>query len=395
MRKLPIFSWANLQGPGQKNVFFVSLSQCASAFSFSFVDIFLPFYIFKVSPYPQRETLLWVGAVIGITGLLLMFTSPIWGLLTHRFSPKKSYQRAQVANAFFFLLMGFTTNIHLLFLLKLLQGVFGGVSTVGLILVSSSSQKEKLPANIGFFQSSLTLGQLIGPPLGTLTAATFGYRASFLCGAALLFVAFSLSQFKVADVPKLPKPEKSKTKTPMDRRIIIGWFVCSVAQIQLMFLPSILPKVLENLNLHGAFALKLAGMVVMLYTATAMLGTFGWTRLTKRIGLFRLITFLLVVGIVFQALLSLTRGIVDFTLMRMLQTGFVTAVIPLVFSIFATQQKGAVIGFINSSRFAGNAVAPMLATSILAVSSFNTIYFLISGLTILALISFRLAFKAD
>ncbi|MFH1025480.1 MAG: hypothetical protein V1764_02230, partial [Nitrospirota bacterium] len=133
MQKLLPFSKADLQDPGQRNVLFISLSQCASAFSFTFVDTSLPFYIFKVSPYSQRETLIWVGAILGIVGLFLMVTSPIWGALTHRFSPKKLFQRAQIANALVFLFMGFTVNLHLLFVLKLFQGVFGGVSTIGLI----------------------------------------------------------------------------------------------------------------------------------------------------------------------------------------------------------------------------------------------------------------------
>lgn len=395
MQKWLPFSKAELQDQSQRNVLFVSMAQCASTFSFSFVDIFLPFYIFKVSPYSQRETLLWVGAIIGISGLCLMATSTLWGSLTHRINPKKLFQRAQIANAIIFLLMGFTVNLYILFVLKLLQGVFGGVSTIGLILVSSSSSQKRITLNIGLFQSFMTLGLLVGPPLGTFAAATLGYKGSFICGTALLFASFLFCQFIVTDVPKLPMPTKPETKQPFDKRVLIGWVVCFVVQIHLTFLPSILPKVLETFHIHGVLALKLAGVVVMFYTAATMLGTFILTRFTRKIGIFRLITFLLIMGIIFQALLSFARGIFDFTLVRMLQTGFVSAVIPLVFSIFAGQQKGAVIGFINSSRFAGYATGPMLATSILAVSSLSGLFFIISGLTILALISFRFVFKSE
>jgi hypothetical protein len=98
---------------------------------------------------------------------------------------------------------------------------------------------------------------------------------------------------------------------------------------------------------------------------------------------------------IFQALLSFPRGVVGFTFVRMLQTGFAAAVNPLVFSIFASQKRGAVIGFINSSRFGGSACGPMLAASVLAVSNLHTLFLVISGLTILALIGFRLIFKSD
>jgi len=134
--------------------------------------------------------------------------------------------------------------------------------------------------------------------------------------------------------------------------------------------------------------------VVMSYTVATMTGIFVWTRFVGKIGPFRLITFLLLMGITMQALLSFTQGIFSFTIVRMLQTGFVAAVIPLVISIFATQKRGgAVLGFMNASRFLGNSIGPMLATSVLVVSTLNGLYFLISGLTIMALISFRLVFK--
>ena len=377
------------QDQGQLNVLFVSLSQCASAISFSFVDTILPFYVFRVSPYSQRETLIWIGAILGAVGISLMITSPIWGSLTHRFNPKRLFQRGQIANGIVFLLMGFTVNLHFLFILKLLQGVFGGVSTAGLILVTSSSSKEKISSNIGIFQACLTIGQLIGPPLGAMAAASFGYKASFVGGAAILFAAALLCEFKVSEVPKLPRYVKSTTKKDIGKLVLAGWLVCVMAQIQLIFLPSILPKVLESFHMYGTDALRSAGIVVMLYTGTAAIGTFTLTRLTKKIGIFQLITILLALSICFQLLLVLTKGIIGFTIVRMLQTGFAAAVIPLVFSIFAKQQKGSVIGIMNSARYGGNAAGPLLATTTLAASNLNTLFFIISGLTFLTLIIFR------
>jgi MFS family permease len=131
----------------------------------------------------------------------------------------------------------------------------------------------------------------------------------------------------------------------------------------------------------------------MFYTAAAAIGTFAWPRLSKRIGLFRLITWLLVIGCVCQALLSFTHGVIDFTVIRMLQTGFIAAVLPLVIAIFASQQRGTLMGFLNASRFAGQAAGPMIATSMLAFSGTANLYLLISFLTVSSLIAFRIAFS--
>ncbi len=371
----------------------ISLSQFGAAFSFNFVNIFLPFFILNVSPYPYQETLLWIGFIIGSTGLVTALTSTFWGSLTHRFSPKKLYLRAFLTHALMYLLMGFTTNLHLLLILRICQGLVGGVSTIGLIIVSSSSPRERVSLDIGVYQSSMTLGQLVGPLLGSLAAATLGFRGAFLSGSAVLFASFLFCYLYVTDVPLLPRETKTSGRLTIDKRIIIGWALCFAAQTQLMFLPSVLPRVFEGFRVEQTLALKLAGLVVMFYTATAMIGTYLWSWLSRKWGLRRMIIFLFISGILLQSMLALSRGIVDFTIIRMVQTGMVAATIPLVISLFVNEPKGSTIGFLNSARFTGNALGPIIATSILAFSNLTILYLVISGITLIAFLSFRHSFK--
>jgi MFS family permease len=169
--------------------------------------------------------------------------------------------------------------------------------------------------------------------------------------------------------------------------------LCSIAFIQLTFLPSVLPNVFEGFKIEQTLALKWAGTVVMLYTSTAMVGSCLLSRLSRKFGLYRMITLILVFGALLQSLLALSRGIVDFTVIRMVQTGLVAATIPLVMSIFASESKGGVIGFLNSSRFIGNALGPIIGTSILAFSNLTSLYFFISGIALVGFLCFRLFFK--
>jgi MFS transporter, DHA1 family, multidrug resistance protein len=380
---------------GRQNLAAITLTQFGSAFSLNFVNIFLPFYIFRVSPYSQRETLLWVGAIVGLTTVFTALASPLWGSLTHRYSPKMLYMRGMLTHSLMFFFMAFTTNLHLLLVLRIIQGVFGGVSTAGIILISSGSKKEDQASNMGMFQAALTLGPLLGPPLGTFAAAFLGYRNGFLAGAAFLFAAFIFAQIYVIDMPPLPKPVKATGKHGLDRRIMIAWIVCFVAQIQLSFLPSVLPNVFKEFRMDESTALKFAGLVVMAYTASAALGQFVWTRLSRRLGVARMITFLLVMGLTFQAALALTHGIIDFTVVRMIQTGFAAGAIPLIISMFLDNPSGGTVGFLNASRFTGMAVGPMLATAVVAFSSLGNLYLLISAITVLASLCFRYSFSAN
>jgi DHA1 family multidrug resistance protein-like MFS transporter len=262
-----------------------------------------------------------------------------------------------------------------------------------MVIVSSSSLRERVSLDIGIYQSSMTLGQLVGPPLGSLAAVALGFKGAFTSTSVGLLAASIFCYLYVIDVPKLPKEAKSSLWTLLDQRVILGWMLCFTASIQLMFLPSILPNVLDQFHIEKPEALKLAGIVVMLYTATAMIGTYLWGWLSRKYGLIKIITLLFTLSILFQALLALSRGIIDFTLIRMIQTGLVAATLPLIISIFLREPKGGIIGFLNSARFAGMALGPMIATSILAFSSLQVVYLVISAISLLALLGFKSFFK--
>jgi MFS transporter, DHA1 family, multidrug resistance protein len=384
-----------MHGSSNRNLILISFSQFGGAFSFNFIMVFLPFYIGRISPYSHEATLFWIGAIIGSTGICLAVTSPMWGYLTHRFSPKSLYLRGLVAHCVMFLLMGFTTHLPTLLVLRVLQGIFGGISTIGLIMISQSSPPARVTRDLGFYQNSITIGQLLGPPLGTLTAAAFGYKGAFIAASAVLFASAIFCYLYVTDVPRLPRTAQSSVWPPLDRRIVTAWLLCLVVQIQVMFLPSILPNVLKSLRIGGTEALSGAGILVMLYTMTAVLGTTLWCRLSRRTGLYRMIMFLGSASIFFQILLLLDTGIIGFAAIRMIQTGLVAAVVPLIFSMFTGDTRGSALGFLNSGRFVGNALGPIFATSVLAVSGLPFLYVMISGLTLVILVPFLYVFRGQ
>ena len=127
------------------------------AASVNFITVMLPFYISKISPYSPQETLIWIGWIMGSSGIIIIFASNFWGTLTSRFSPKMLYMRGLLANFVLFFLMGFTSDLRVLLVLRILGGVFGGISTVGLLIISASSSQDKISSDIGFFQTFQTI----------------------------------------------------------------------------------------------------------------------------------------------------------------------------------------------------------------------------------------------
>lgn len=369
-----------------KGVFFVAVSQFGMAFSFSCIWAFMPFYIFRISTFGHKETMLWTGMIMGGTQIIAAFTAPFWGGLTSRLRPKLLYEWGLLTNGILIVLTGFTNSLYVILMLRILQGGLGGASTTGLILVSRQSPKERLHQDISLFQNSMTAGQLMGPPLGSFAASSLGYRAPFLFAFFIILFFFVFCHLYVTDIP--PQKQEASPDREQRRGIFFGWSLILIAAIHMTFLPSILPTILEGFQLKGNAALRAAGTIIMAYTATSILGNFLLSRLASRKGAVKVITMASLCAALFQIMLILSAGVFSFTLIRLMQTGFTAAVFALTISIFARNVGGRTIGFLNSARFVGSAIGPLMATSVLAYANLLTLYSIIAGLTLAALWAF-------
>src|SRR3990170_5040463 len=176
--------------------------------------VFLPFYVHDISPYDEAATLRWTGLIMSGASLMATWVSPLWGAMTARQSPKRLFERAILSHGVALALMGLTTNLPLLFVLRLAQGFLGGLSTIGIIIVSAASPPNDLTRNMGVYQASMTMGQLLGPPIGAFTASVFGYRAAFLITAALVGGIYVFAWRHLSPIPP-QRAEKARTTFPV------------------------------------------------------------------------------------------------------------------------------------------------------------------------------------
>jgi MFS family permease len=369
-----------------KGIFFILMSQFGLAFSFNVVMSFMPFYIIKISAYTPHDTMIWIGMIMGLNSFVAAATAPVWGSLTAKFSPKGLFELAFLANGIIFLFMGFTDSLPILLVLRLIQGALGGASTTGLFMISQLSSKDRLAGNLSLYQNSMTAGSLLGPPVGAYLVLHLGYRSPFIVSVVMIGVFLLLCQIYVAEIQK--KETDRDRKISFGRDVLWGWVLSFIATIHLVFLPSILPHVLEGFDLAGENALKAAGFIMMGYTATAIIGSYVISRWTPRAKLTGVIGAACLAASLFQALLFFSQGVVSFTVIRMLQTGVVAAVIPMVMANFGSKLGGTGIGFLNSARFAGMGVGPLLATFVLAGSNLLTLYLIIAAATVGSVLAF-------
>ena len=73
-----------------KGVFFIAVSQFGVAFSFHCILAFIPFYIFKISAFGPRETMIWTGMIMGASNVVASLTASFWGGADLQISPQDS-----------------------------------------------------------------------------------------------------------------------------------------------------------------------------------------------------------------------------------------------------------------------------------------------------------------
>lgn len=350
----------------------VTAAQFAMAFALNFMFVFLPFYIRAHSTLDEPATLRWTGLILGAAGAMATFGSAFWANLTERISPKALFERGVLSHATMVLLMAFTADLHLLFLIRLVQGFLGGISTIGLIIVAAISTREQLPRRMGTYQSALTLGQILGPPLGAMAATALGFRGAFFASGAMLVAICVFCHLTLERIP--PRPRAQAGEAPRREQVWWAWLMSLIGTMHLAFLPSILPAILRDFAVAEGRRVPMAGLIVFAYGISAAAGSYGFSRLAERIPARRLILGGALGAAFAQVLLYLGADVVSFTLIRMLQTGCAGGVFPLVLTQVAAQGGGRTIGFVNTARFAGMAVGPITATFILAHADLLTLY---------------------
>lgn len=347
-------------------------AQFSLAFAINFMYVFLPFYVQAISPLDEAATLRWTGLIVGAASAMAIFGSTFWASLTDRFSPKVLFERGILSHVVLVALMGFITDLRILLGIRILQGFLGGISTIGLMIISAISSEKQLAGRMGLYQSALTLGQIFAPPLGAMAAAAIGFRGAFLGSSLMMLGVFIFCQMGLSPLP--PQPRRVADGAVPRRQLWLAWGVAFVGTIHIVFLPSILPTILQDFHVPEHEQLVTAGLIVFAYGASAAAGSYGFSRLAARIPAKRLVLACGVGASAFQVLLILGVGPVTFTLIRMAQCALAAGIFPLVLVQVASRGYGGTIGFINAARFAGNAAGPVAATFILANLDLLSLY---------------------
>ena len=359
-----------------------------SSFAWSFVYVSLPFHIQAISTWDEASTVRWTGWILGVTALVTVVCSPVWGRWADRADPKTLYVAVEVLQGLAFFGMVAARTLPELFLARFVLGFMGASSTFAFVIVGLAADEDEVRRGVAAIQSAMTVGQVVGPLAGAVAASRLGFRESFALGGVILLGCAALVRWGV----RVPRPARRAAAAAR----AVSWGGVGVVaalvlagSIQVFFLTAILPQVLHGLGVVPARMLEVGGLVIFASGAAAALGSLAAPRLAMAMSERRLIAVLLVGSSAGVAALALAGSAWSYGTVRFLQVLLIAPLFPIVVGRVAHSAGGTAIGVINSARIGAAFVGPVVATSLIAWTSPAVVYLVLAaaGLACLPLAS--------
>lgn len=342
------------------------------SFAWSFVFVSLPFYIHRISTLDEVSTLRWTGWILGVSSLVTVVTAPLSGRLAGRGDPKAFYMLVQLLQGVGFLLMALARTLPQMLGARVLLGLMGASSTFAFIMAGRRAGGD-VRRDVSAIQSGMTLGQVLGPPLGAVFASRVGFQESFILGGVLLWGCCVLVGFGVPDGAGRAAAETRAGRTSIAEVATVCLLVL-VASTQIFFLTAILPQVLPPLGVPPDDTLEVGGLVIFVTGLAAALGSVLAPRLGELVGDRRAIVWFLGASSLLLAAQAAAPELWTFGILRFLQVLCIAPIFPLSVAAIAQRSSGTAIGFVNSSRIGAAFLGPVVATTLLTVAPVWAVY---------------------
>jgi MFS family permease len=188
----------------------VAYASGAYGFSFATTMAFLvPLRALELDASP-----VFIGIMLGASGLLPIFTSVSAGALADRIGPRQAYILGTAITAVLSLFFAFTSSLWVILVLQLALGparTLAWISSQTYITgVGTTQQRPSIAAKFSF---STQVGVMAAPIVAGLAASFLGYQASFLfaTGLATMFMVMGIIIPDIRSKPASGSQKKAST----------------------------------------------------------------------------------------------------------------------------------------------------------------------------------------
>ena len=388
---------SGLLSPSWRTSLYVTcVAQATAMLAFGFVLPFLPLYLKEIGVSPENAVVFWSGALVASTGVSLAIFSPIWGALADRHGRKLMVLRAMLIGGLIIALMGLVQNVGEFLVLRILQGMFTGTIAAATALVAGIVPRDRLAWSIGLLQTSVYVGISAGPVLGGLVAQAVGIRGTFFVAGAMLAIAgvfvwqFVHEHFTPPSI--LKRPGFIETVGIGLRSPILMPLMVTLLLVQLSsaIVFPILPLFVERLSSAQDPVKLYAGLAFGATAVFSALAALFYSRLVDRSGYRRILILACFGAALFFLPQAFVRNIGQFLLLRAGLGIFFGVLIPATNAIVGLstppELRGSAYGLTSSATAVGNAVGPLLGSTLAASLGFPAVFIATAGvLTLLGL----------
>jgi len=350
--------------------------------SFNLMGSFMPLFISSELNETLIEATGWTGTSSFIASTIMAITAPFWGMMCDRIGTKKVLMIVLAGNIIVYTGMSFSTDVLQIVFFRALQGGFGGISTVMFALVASVVNPSGLKKALSYQMAAMTMGGLVSPGIGGLMASIIGYRLTMLASAVFFILILPLV-LKITLPPPEAKKSDSRAFNFADFKSLLPDIIALILiYICISFLAPAISWFLKSLGIPN-------DQLLLWTTAATILNGLAYavaTPLMTNVITDRTMPLLSVGAAVAIMATAFVFNPIQFIVLRIV-IGIMQAGIPPNLLGGKSGTKGTGMGFLNSARFFGMALGPVIATTILGdgspKNSFN-MFLVMSGISIVA-----------
>ena len=327
--------------------------------AFNLMGSFMPLFISSDLNETLIEATYWTGVASFVSSSIMAFTAPFWGWMCDRVGTKKVLMTVIAGNTIVYGGMAAATGVLQIVFYRALQGAFGGISTVMFAVVVEVASPSDIKRVLSFQMAAMTMGGLVAPGIGGALASVIGYRLT-LAISALLFILI----IPLVSILSLPPPAGKAELTRFGlsdlRAILPDAFALILVYICISFITPIIPWYIESLGVSYS-------QLLLYTTATTVLNGLAYAAATPvltRMVDDRTLPLLSLLAAVVIELTAFVSNPLYFIAIRII-IGAIQAGIPPNLLGGKSGRKGTGMGFLNSARFLGMAIGPVMATNIL------------------------------
>jgi MFS transporter, DHA1 family, tetracycline resistance protein len=175
---------------------------------FSLILPFLPFYAQNLGASPFQ-----VGLILATFSLFQFISAPIMGKLSDSFGRRPLLIISQISTMISFIILGFANNLWMLFLSRLIDGLFGSNYTITQAYLSDITPKKDLTKVFSLTGIAFSIGFFIGPAIG-------GYLSQYSFGLPSFLAAGMAAVTIITTYLYLPETVKKSTKFTLSWKML-------------------------------------------------------------------------------------------------------------------------------------------------------------------------------